>query len=195
MGNKHSSNDIDGRITQQILEAKMKDIDILTLQINVYQLVILEELQNGKILENIADNYEYKYNNFMEMMSKNLNETMNNNNYVKFECHVKLINIVFDYETKKVNVITPTNFNLKNIYLTSLNKLDEIDRESFSDINNLNFQHNTKDISNNFINNYRLEGLNISDKEVIVVLRKNIMSRNNSRNNSINNLSIFALDD
>ena len=135
MGNKHSSNDIDGRITQQILEAKMKDIDILTLQINVYQLVILEELQNGKILENIADNYEYKYNNFMEMMSKNLNETMNNNNYAKFEGHVKLINIVFDYETKKVNVITPTNFNLKNIYLTSLNKLDEIDRESFSDIN------------------------------------------------------------
>ena len=195
MGNKHSSNDIDGKITQQILEAKMKDIDILTLQINVYQLVILEELQNGKILENIADNYEYKYNNFMEMMSKNLNETMNNNNYVKFECHVKLINIVFDYETKKVNVITPTNFNLKNIYLTSLNKLDEIDRESFSDINNLNFQHNTKDISNNFINNYRLDGLNISDKEVIVVLRKNNMSRNNSRNNSINNLSIFALDD
>lgn len=195
MGNKHSSNDIDGRITQQILEAKMKDIDILTLQINVYQLVILEELQNGKILENIADNYEYKYNNFMEMMSKNLNETMNNNNYVKFECHVKLINIVFDYETKKVNVITPTNFNLKNIYLTSLNKLDEIDKESFSDINNLNFQHNTKDISNNFINNYRLDGLNISDKEVIVVLRKNNMSRNNSRNNSINNLSIFALDD
>ena len=195
MGNKHSSNDIDGKITQQILEAKMKDIDILTLQINVYQLVILEELQNGKILENIADNYEYKYNNFMEMMSKNLNETMNNNNYVKFECHVKLINIVFDYETKKVNVITPTNFNLKNIYLTSLNKLDEIDKESFSDINNLNFQHNTKDISNNFINNYRLDGLNISDKEVIVVLRKNNMSRNNSRNNSINNLSIFALDD
>ena len=191
MGNKHSSNDIDGKITQQILEAKMKDIDILTLQINVYQLVILEELQNGKILENIADNYEYKYNNFMEMMSKNLNETMNNNNYVKFESHVKLINIVFDYETKKVNVITPTNFNLKNIYLTSLNKLDEIDKESFSDINNLNFQHNTKDISNNFINNYRLDGLNISDKEVIVVLRKNNMSRNNS----INNLSIFALDD
>ena len=187
MGNKHSSNDIDGRITQQILEAKMKDIDILTLQINVYQLVILEELQNGKILENIADNYEYKYNNFMEMMSKNLNETMNNNNYVKFEGHVKLINIVFDYETKKVNVITPTNFNLKNIYLTSLNKLDEIDKESFSDINNLNFQHNTKHISNNFINNYRLDGLNISDKEVIVVLRKNNMSRNNSRNNSINN--------
>ena len=195
MGNKHSSNDIDGKITQQILEAKMKDIDILTLQINVYQLVILEELQNGKILENIADNYEYKYNNFMEMMSKNLNETMNNNTYVKFEGHVKLINIVFDYETKKVNVITPTNFNLKNIYLTSLNKLDEIDKESFSDINNLNFQHNTKDISNNFINNYRLDGLNISDKEVIVVLRKNNMSRNNSRNNSINNLSIFALDD
>ena len=195
MGNKHSSNDIDGKITQQILEAKMKDIDILTLQINVYQLVILEELQNGKLLENIADNYEYKYNNFMEMMSKNLNETMNNNNYVKFECHVKLINIVFDYETKKVNVITPTNFNLKNIYLTSLNKLDEIDRESFSDINNLNFQHNTKDISNDFINNYILDGLNISDKEVIVVLRKNNMSRNNSRNNSINNLSIFAIDD
>ena len=55
-------------------------------------------------MENIADNYEYKYNNFMEMMSKNLNETMNNNNYVKFEGHVKLINIVFDYETKKVNV-------------------------------------------------------------------------------------------
>ena len=112
---------------------------------------------------------------------------MNNNNYVKFECHVKLINIVFYFLTKKVNVITPTNFNLKNIYLTSLNKLDELDKESFSDINNLNFQHNTKDISNNFINNYRLEGLNISDKEVIVVLRKNNMSRNNSRNNSINN--------
>ena len=73
----------------------MKDIDILTLQINVYQLVILEELQNGKILENIADNYEYKYNNFMEMMSKNLNETMNNNNYVGSSLFI--VNLDFSY--------------------------------------------------------------------------------------------------
>ncbi len=166
MGNKNS---IDGRLTQEILDSKVKDMDILNMKIDVYQLVILEEMQNPILMRDIISNFEKNFNNYLRKMTINLNQYMNNENYVKIDNNnnAHIINIIFDFETKKVNVVTPKNFNLKNIYMISLNKLDEGDREPFADINNLLFTFNANDISSNFYNNRELNTLNIPDKGVI----------------------------
>ena len=85
--------------------------------------------------------------------------------------YVNIINIIFNYETQKVNVVTSTEFRLKNIYKTSLEKLDN--KESSIDINNLLFKDNTTDISNYFINNNDLKSISIPNQEIINVLKKN----------------------
>ena len=172
MGSSNSS--IDGQLTQKILDSKVQDIDILNMKIDVYQLVILEEMQNPILMRDIISNFEKNFNNYLRMMTINLNQYMNNENYVKVDNNnAHIINIIFDFETKKVNVVTPKNFNLKNIYMISLNKLDEGDREPFADINNLLFTFNANDISSNFYNNRELNTLNIHDQGVIEVIRKN----------------------
>ena len=172
MGNKNS---IDGRLTQEILDSKVKDMDILNMKIDVYQLVILEELQNPLLMQNIFNNFENNFNNYMRMMSFNLNKAMNNKDYVKIDnnYNAHIINVVFDYASKKINVVAPKNFNLKNIYLLSLNKLDESYKEPYIDINKLLFQFNANDITNNFINNLELNSLNVPDGGVIEVIKKN----------------------
>ena len=171
MGSSNSS--IDGELTQKILDSKVKDIDILNMKIDVYQLVILEEMQNPILMRDIISNFEKNFNNYLRMMTINLNQYMNNENYVKVDNNAHIINIIFDFESKKVNVVAPKNFNLKNIYMISLNKIDKQDREPFSDINNLLFKFNANDISSNFYNNLELNTLNIPDKGVIEVIRKN----------------------
>ena len=174
MGSSNSS--IDGELTQKILDSKVKDIDILNMKIDVYQLVILEEMQNPILMRDIISNFEKNFNNYLRTMTINLNQYMNNENYVKIDNNnnnAHIINIIFDFETKKVNVVAPKNFNLKNIYMISLNKLDEGDREPFTDINNLLFTFNANDISSNFYNNRELNTLNIHDQGVIEVIRKN----------------------
>ena len=176
MGSSNSS--IDGELTQKILDSKVKDIDILNMKIDVYQLVILEEMQNPILMRDIISNFEKNFNNYLRTMTINLNQYMNNENYAKIDNNnnAHIINIIFDFETKKVNVVAPKNFNLKNIYMISLNKIDKQDREPFSDINNLLFKFNANDISSNFYNNLELNTLNIPDKGVIEVIRKNIFN-------------------
>ena len=174
MGSSNSS--IDGQLTQKVLDSKVKDIDILNMKIDVYQLVILEEMQNPILMRDIISNFEKNFNNYLRMMTINLNQYMNNENYVKVDNNAHIINIIFDFESKKVNVVAPKNFNLKNIYMISLNKIDKQDREPFSDINNLLFKFNANDISSNFYNNLELNTLNIPDKGVIEVIRKNIFN-------------------
>ena len=176
MGSSNSS--IDGELTQKILDSKVKDIDILNMKIDVYQLVILEEMQNPILMRDIISNFEKNFNNYLRTMTINLNQYMNNENYAKIDNNnnAHIINIIFDFESKKVNVVAPKNFNLKNIYMISLNKIDKQDREPFSDINNLLFKFNANDISSNFYNNLELNTLNIPDKGVIEVIRKNIFN-------------------
>ena len=58
MGSSNSS--IDGELTQKILDSKVKDIDILNMKIDVYQLVILEEMQNPILMRDIISNFEKK---------------------------------------------------------------------------------------------------------------------------------------
>ena len=176
MGSSNSS--IDGQLTQKVLDSKVKDIDILNMKIDVYQLVILEEMQNPTLMRDIISNFEKNFNNYLRTMTINLNQYMNNENYAKIDNNnnAHIINIIFDFESKKVNVVAPKNFNLKNIYMISLNKIDKQDREPFSDINNLLFKFNANDISSNFYNNLELNTLNIPDKGVIEVIRKNIFN-------------------
>ena len=176
MGSSNSS--IDGQLTQKVLDSKVKDIDILNMKIDVYQLVILEEMQNPILMRDIISNFEKNFNNYLRTMTINLNQYMNNENYAKIDNNnnAHIINIIFDFESKKVNVVAPKNFNLKNIYMISLNKIDKQDREPFSDINNLLFKFNANDISSNFYNNLELNTLNIPDKGVIEVIRKNIFN-------------------
>ena len=175
MGSSNSS--IDGQLTQKVLDSKVKDIDILNMKIDVYQLVILEEMQNPILMRDIISNFEKNFNNYLRTMTINLNQYMNNENYVKVDNNnAHIINVIFDYASKKINVVTPKNFNLKNIYMISLNKLDEGDREPFADINNLLFTFNANNISSNFYNNLELNTLNIHDQGVIEVIRKNIFN-------------------
>ena len=97
MGSSNSS--IDGELTQKILDSKVKDIDILNMKIDVYQLVILEEMQNPILMRDIISNFEKNFNNYLRMMTINLNQYMNNENYVKVDNNnAHIINIIFDFE-------------------------------------------------------------------------------------------------
>ena len=168
MGNKQNR---DGVIVQKILDEKMKDIDGLNLKIDAYQLIILEEMQNPTSAPNIMTIFENKYNIYMNNLIVNLNESMNNKKYLSKTNNASIINIIFDYDSQKVNVVTPTDFKLKNIYKISLEKLNN--REPYIDINNLVFRFNSNDISNYFINNNELYNISLPDKGVISVMVKN----------------------
>ena len=168
MGGRHNN---DGVVVQTILDEKMKELDELTLKIDAYQLIFLEEM-NTIYASNLRPIFENKYNIYMNMMIVDLNKSMNNK-YVTKGNDASIINIIFNYETQKVNVVTSTEFRLKNIYRTSLEKLDN--KEPYIDINNLFFKYNSTDISNYFINNNDLKSISIPDKGVIHVLKKNMV--------------------
>ena len=165
MGNKNN----EGEAMQKILDDKLKQLDNLTVKNNVYQMIILDEMQNPTFMQNIMHTFENKYNNYMNLMAADFNGSKD---YIQKTNNVNIINIIFYYETMKVNVVTPTNFKCKNIYYTSLNKLN--DRKiQFMDINNLFFRFNATDISNFFVNNLEFKETKIPDQGVIEVLRKN----------------------
>ena len=170
MGNKQNR---DGVVVQKILDEKMKEIDGLTLKIDAYQLIMLEEMQNSTGAPNIMTIFEDRYNIYMNNLIVEFNESLNNQKYISKINNVSIINIIFDYDSEKINVVTPTDFKLRNIYKVSLEKL--VNREPYIDINNLVFKYNSNDISNHFINNNELNAISILDKGVIVVMRKNTL--------------------
>ena len=86
---------------------------------------------------------------------------------------VNIINIIFNSGTQKVNIVTSTEFKLKNKYKTSLEKFDN--KEPYFDINDLLFKYNATDISNYFINNNDLKSVSIPDQGVINVIKKNML--------------------
>ena len=47
MGSKHA---VDGNVIQGLLDEKSKEVDRLTVKNDIYQLVILEEMQNPTLL-------------------------------------------------------------------------------------------------------------------------------------------------
>ena len=162
----------DGVVVQKILDEKMKELDELSLKVDAYQLIFLEEM-NTIYASNIRPIFENKYNIYMNKMIVDFNNNMNNNQYMTKENDASIINIIFNYDTHKVNVVTSTEFRLKNIYRISLEKLDN--KEPYIDINNLLFKYNATDISNYFINNNYLKSISIPDKGVIHVLKKNML--------------------
>ena len=174
MGNQQNRDGVD---VQKILDEKMKEIDGLTLKIDAYQLIMLEEMQNSTGAPNIMTIFEDRYNIYMNNLIVDLNESLNNQKYISKINKVSIINIIFDYDSEKINVVTPTDFKLRNIYKVSLEKL--VNREPYIDINNLVFKYNSNDISNHFINNNELNAISILDKGVIVVMRKNNLNINN----------------
>ena len=174
MGNKQNR---DGVVVQKILDEKMKEIDGLTLKIDAYQLIMLEEMQSSTSAPNIMTIFENRYNNYMNNLIVDLNESLNNQKYISKINNVSIVNIIFDYDSEKINVVTPNDFKLRNIYKVSLEKL--VNREPYNDINNLVFRYNSNDISNYFINNNELNTISILNKGVIVVMRKNNLYINN----------------
>ena len=47
MGSNHA---VDGKVMQRLLDEKSKEVDRLTVKNDIYQLVILEEMQNPTLL-------------------------------------------------------------------------------------------------------------------------------------------------
>ena len=169
MGNKYS---IPGEEIQKLLDNSAKKIDELNLQIEIYQRIMLEEMQNPTIMPQITNNFEDRYSTYSTSMQTEFNKKMNNKDYITFKDEqVKIINIIFDFGFTKINVVTPTNFKLNVIYETALNKLEEPD--DFKDINEIHFTFNSEDISIHFVKNHLLNSLNIFDKGVISVIKKN----------------------
>ena len=169
MGNKYS---IPGEEIQKLLDNSAKKIDELNLQIDIYQRIMLEEMQNPTIMPKLTNNFEDRYSTYSTSMQTEFNKKMNNKDYITFKDEqVKIINIIFDFGFTKINVVTPTNFKLNVIYETALNKLEEPD--DFKDINEIHFTFNSEDISIHFVKNHLLNSLNIFDKGVISVIKKN----------------------
>ena len=169
MGNKYS---IPGEEIQKLLDNSAKKIDELNLQIDIYQRIMLEEMQNPTIMPKLTNNFEDRYSTYSTSMQTEFNKKMNNKDYITFKDEqVKIINIIFDFGFSKINVVTPTNFKLNVIYETALNKLEEPD--DFKDINEIHFTFNSEDISIHFVKNHLLNSLNIFDKGVISVIKKN----------------------
>ena len=178
MGN---NNDVSGEEIQQILDDKVKQIDELNLKLEIYQRVMLEEMQNPTIMPQIVNNFENRYSCYSTSMKIDFNTKMNNKNYITFEDEqAKIINIVFDFGISKINVVAPLNFKLNVIYETALNKLEEPD--NFKEINEMHFSYNSEDISNHFYKKHLLDSIKIRDKGVISVIRMNNVTINTKTN-------------
>ena len=174
-----ASNDIPGEVLHKLLEDKSKQIDELDLQIKIYQRVMLEEMQNPTIMPHITNNFETRYSTYSTLMKTEFNTKMNNQNYISFDKNqVRIINIIFDFDNCKINVITPTNFKLKVIFETALNKLDN--QDDYKDINLIHFTYNSEDISSNFYDNNTLDSIKIKDQGVISVIKQNNLINSNA---------------
>ena len=53
MGSNHA---VDGKVMQGLLDEKSKEVDRLTVKNDIYQLVILEEMQNPTLLPSRQEN-------------------------------------------------------------------------------------------------------------------------------------------
>ena len=167
-----SNNNLSGEEIQKLLDDHVKKIDELNLQIEIYQRIMLEEMQNPTIMPQIINNFEDRYTSYSTSMKTDFNTKMNNKDYITFKDEqVRIINIIFDFGNTKINVVTPTNFKLNVIYETALNKLEEPD--NFKDINEIHFSYNSDDISNHFVKKQTPSSFNFIDKGVISVVKKN----------------------
>ena len=169
MGN---SSKVSGEVMQKLLDERAKELDKLNLKIDIYQRLMLEQLQDPSEMGNLINNFENRYNNYSRNMTIDFNNTMNNPKYISQENHVRIINIIFRFDSEKVNVITPTNFKLKNIFNSAVMKLN--DKINYTDIYNLMFSHNAEDKTKFFYNNEELNQLkSIKDQDIIDVILKN----------------------
>ena len=167
MGNSEQKQ-IDKEV-QKLLEANGKQIDQLTLERDTLQTIILEELQNPQNFTNIHNTFQEKYSTLKNSLKDNLNKSVYNSNYFE-KYQVIIINILFIFDSERINVVTPTDFNLKNVYSIALEKLSN--KENYDDINSLIFNYNSNNISKFFINNNEVRDLKIADKGAITILKK-----------------------
>ena len=167
MGNSEQKQ-IDEEV-QKLLEANGKQIDQLTLERDTLQTIILEEMQNPQNFTNIHNTFQEKYSTLKNSLKDNLNKSVYNSNYFE-KYQVIIINILFIFDSERINVVTPTDFNLKNVYSIALEKLSN--KENYDDINSLIFNYNSNNISKFFINNNEVRDLKIADKGVITILKK-----------------------
>ena len=116
MGN---SSKVSGEVMQKLLDEKSKEVDRLNLKIDIYQRLMLDQLQDPSVMGNIISNFTNRYNNFSKDMTIDFNNTMNNPEYISQENRVSIINIIFRFDSEKINVVAPTNFKLKNIFNTA----------------------------------------------------------------------------
>ena len=154
---------------QKLLEANGKQIDQLTLERDTLQTIILEEMQNPQNFTNIHNTFQEKYSTLKNSLKDNLNKSVYNSNYFE-KYQVFIINILFIFDSERINVVTPTDFNLKNVYSIALEKLSN--KENYDDINSLIFNYNSNNISKFFINNNEVRDLKIADKGAITILKK-----------------------
>ena len=174
-----ASNDVPGEVIQKLLTDKSKQIDELELQISVYERVMLEEMQNPTIMPNITNNFANRYSTYSTLMKTEFNTKMNNENYISFDkTQIRIINIIFDFENCKINVVTPTNFKLKVIFETAVNKLSN--QDDYKDIKQMHFTYNSEDVSNNFYDNNTLDSIKIADQGVISVIKTNNVTISNT---------------
>jgi hypothetical protein len=167
-----SSSSVPGEVIQKMLDDNVKKIDELNLQIEIYQRIMLEEMQNPTIMPQIINNFEDRYTSYSTSMKTDFNTQMNNKNYITLnDEQVRIVNIIFDFGFSKINVVTPTIFKLNVIYETALNKLENPD--NFKDINEIHFSYNSDDISNHFVKKHSPSSFNFIDKGVISVVKKN----------------------
>ena len=167
MGNSEQKQ-IDKEV-QKLLEANGKQIDQLTLERDTLQTIILEEMQNPQNFTNIHNTFQEKYSTLKNSLKDNLNKSVYNSNYFE-KYQVFIINILFIFDSERINVVTPTDFNLKNVYSIALEKLSN--KENYDDINSLIFNYNSNNISKFFINNNEVRDLKIADKGAITILKK-----------------------
>ena len=153
----------------KLLEANGKQIDELTLERDTLQTIILEEMQNPQNFTNIHNTFQEKYSTLKNSLKDNLNKSVYNSNYFE-KYQVIIINILFIFDSERINVVTPTDFNLKNVYSIALEKLSN--KENYVDINSLSFEYNSNNISKFFINNNEVRDLKIADKGAITILKK-----------------------
>ena len=92
MGSNHA---VDGKVMQGLLDEKSKEVDRLTVKNDIYQLVILEEMQNPTLLSGMVGNFENRYNNYANVMITKFNNQLSSNNYLEAGNHVSIINISF----------------------------------------------------------------------------------------------------
>ena len=70
MGNKYS---IPGEEIQKLLDNSAKKIDELNLQIDIYQRIMLEEMQNPTIMPKLTNNFEDRYSTYSTSMQTEFN--------------------------------------------------------------------------------------------------------------------------